>query len=166
LIKPLKLLAVPAIALALLAAGCGDDDDEDTTSATDTSTATTEASATPTLEQWLANADEVCAAGDQELAAAAEEQFGNEPPSEAELEQFGTELMVPALQAQHDGIAALPKPEEEAERIDEMLAALQEGTDEIEADPALLVQGNDSVPGIAEATKIAQELGLTDCGSG
>lgn len=158
-----KRLALAAIAAALFVAGCGDDDDEDTTTTTST---TTEAAGSISVEQWTTGADTICAEGDRAQQQAAAQRFGDQPPSEPELEDFGATVVVPNLQAQHDAISGLPRPEAEAERIDDMLNALQEGIDAIAADPGLLVQGADSVPAIAEATELAQDLGLTDCGSG
>jgi hypothetical protein len=162
--KPLKLLAVPALALALIAAGCGDDDDEDTPSATTTSGATAP-SGSATHEQWISRADEICASADHDLTADAEQAFGSEEPTEADLEQFAQDALLPSLQSQHDAIAALPKPEEDAEQIDDLLSALQQGIDEAQDNPVALTQG-DATPGIQKANQLAQEIGLTDCGEG
>jgi hypothetical protein len=96
----------------------------------------------------------------------AAQRFGDDPPSRGELEDFGATVVVPTLQSQHDAITGLPRPEAEAERIDEMLGSLQEGIDAIAEDPSLLVQGTDSIPAIEQSTAIARELGLTDCGAG
>jgi len=154
------LPALAAVGLALLVAGCGDDDDESTTTTTSTEAASI------TLDQWADQADQICAEGDRAQQQAAEQEFGEHAPSQDEFEEFATDVVVPGLQSQHDAIAELPAPEAEAEQVETMLAKLQEGIDQIAEDPAALVQGTDSIPGIIEATEIAQELGLRDCGSG
>ncbi len=156
-----KLAVLVAIAAALLAAGCGDDDDDSTTS----SSTTTGTVGGVSLDRWIVQADQICAEGDKAQQEAAEQQFGDQPPTDAELEDFADTVVVPNLQSQHDAIAALPKPEAEAGEIDELLAKLQEGIDAVSDDPSLLIQGGDSVPAIQEASTRAQDLGLTDCGS-
>ena len=154
---PLPL--APFVVAALLV-GCGDDDDT-----TPTSTATgTDGSIS--VEQWATHAERICTEGDRAQERAARQRFGEEPPSQAELEEFGTAVVVPNLRIQRDALAALPTPAAEADRIDAMLDALGEGAEAIAADPAVLVQGADSVPALREATELAEELGLTECGSG
>ena len=162
--RRVPLLLVAALAAAVIGAGCGDDDEETTT--TTTTTTDEAASVELTLDQWTAQADRICGQADRALEQAAQQEFGQQPPSEAELEEFGRTVLAPNLQSQHDAIEALPAPAAETDQVEAMLSGLQEGIDQIEEDPSLLVQGADSVPAIAEATEIAQELGLTDCGSG
>jgi hypothetical protein len=157
-----RLLALLAIAGALVVGGCGDDDEPRTT----TSSGATRSAGSIGIEQWTTQADRICAAGDRAQQQTAAQQFGDEPPTQSELEEFGTAVVVPNLQGQHDAIEGLPKPEAEADRIDAMLSAIQEGIDAIAGDPSLLIQGTDSVPAIQDATEIAEQLGLTDCGSG
>lgn len=158
--RRLILAAFIVAAAGVLAGGCGDDD------ATTTTSSTTEAAGSITIEQWRAQADRICAEGDRGQQQAAERLFGEAAPSQAELEEFGEAVLIPSLQAQHDAIAALPRPQAEAGRIDEMLDFLQDGIDAIAADPSVLVEGTDSVPAIAQTTERAQALGLTECGSG
>ena len=157
-----RLPVALSLVVAALLVGCGDDEEEPAP----TTTATTEPTGSISVEQWTTQADRICAEGERAQQQAAEQRFGDEPPTQTELEEFGTTVVAPNLQAQHDAIAGLPKPDAEAGRIDEMLSALQDGIDAIADDPALLVQGIDSVPAIQDATAIAQELGLTDCGAG
>jgi hypothetical protein len=141
--------------------GCGDDDGEPTS----TTTGATDAAGSITIEQWAESADRICSEGDRAVQQTAAQRFGDDSPTEAEIEEFGDTVTVPNLQAQHDAIAELPKPNGEADEIDAMLGALQDGIDALADDPLLLVQGTDSVPGIAKATEIADDLGLTDCGA-
>ena len=158
----LSVAWIAIVAAGLIAGGCGDDDDE--APRTTTSGATGPVGSIST-DQWTTQADRICAEGDRAQQQAATQRFGGEPPGQAELEEFGSTVVVPNLQVQHDAIASLPKPEADAERIDRFLGALQEGIDAIADDPGLLVQGTDSVPAIQEATELAEELDLTDCGS-
>jgi hypothetical protein len=154
-------VALAAAAAALIVAGCGGDDADTAT----TSSSTTDATAI-SVEQWTTQANRICVEGEKATQRTAAQRFGGEPPTGSELDEFGTTVLVPSLQGQHDAIAGLPRPEAEGETIDELLSALQEGIDAIDEDPSVLVQGTDSVPAIQDATALAQELGLTDCGSG
>jgi hypothetical protein len=142
--------------------GCGDDESDEPT----TTSGATGAAGAISVEQWADAAERICSEGDRAQQQAAEQRFGDQPPSEEELEEFGTAVVVPNLLAQQAAIEALPVPAAEAERIEEMLVALGAGIDAVAADPGALVQGSDSVPAIAEATRLAEEIGLTECGAG
>lgn len=155
-------VAVVLLAAAVTVAACGGDDE--TTTTTPGATGATGASGdTLTTQQFISQADEICAAGDQEIATAGQAEFGNQTPQGQELENFVDEVVVPSIQQQHDQIAALPAPEGEEESVDELLTALQQGIDSLEADPGQLAQGGGS-DAFAEANQLADELGLTDCG--
>jgi hypothetical protein len=115
------------------------------------------------LDEWVTQADEICAAGDQEVRQAASEQFDAQP-SEQEAADFTAETVVPSLQQQHEEIAALPPPEGNEGDAQTMLTALEQGIAALEADPsaALQAQGPDSP--FAEANEFAKKLGLRECG--
>lgn len=151
-------LSCVAVVAALALGGCGGGDDTTptaTTVATDTSTA-----AAPALskEQFIAQADAICAAGDKSLNAAVQS-LGNGQPSQADLQQF-SQVAVPALQEEVDAISALPPPSGDEEQITAMLNAVQNGIDEIKSDPAA-IEGDP----LSEASQIAQDYGLQQCGN-
>jgi hypothetical protein len=153
----LWLMAALAASVALgFAAGCGNDD-ESAGSAT-TAQAITKA-------EFIAQADEICADADAAIEETASATFTTPgPPDAATLEAFATDTLIPSLQAQHDEIAALPRPSGDEAAIDAILASLQEGIAEGTADPSLFV--TDAGPaGVARATALAQEYGLQECGS-
>jgi hypothetical protein len=146
--------SAPALALAaaaLLAAGCGGDDDSEGGGDTQSKAA------------WVEQADGICASAEQDLNQAVAQQFGGKPPSDAEQEQFVTEETIPSLQSQHDEIADLAAPEGAEEQADALLAALQSGIDALKADPASIQAAGADAP-LANATQLADRLGLTDCG--
>ena len=147
------LLLAAALGVALTAAGCGGDDDgEETTRAP------------LTREEFISEADAICAEGDREIEEAGEEL--GDAPSEEELEQFTTEVVVPNVQDQIDQLRELPPPEGDEEDVAAILDAAQRGVDELEADPSLGIQGEDAGGAFAEANQRAQGYGLTDCGGG
>jgi hypothetical protein len=166
-----RLTAVTALVLAagLIAAGCGDDDDEPTTAAT---TTTTEAGATGATgavsgeplshEEFVTQADAICKAGDKEIDSEAQQIFSGGEPSEAEQEQFVTETVIPNVQEQVDGIAALTPPGGEEEEVQAIVDAANDALAEIEQDPAAFVSGSNP---FAEANRLARDYGLEVCGS-
>lgn len=161
-----KLFAVTAIGAALLAAGCGGDDDETTSTTASTSTTTTEAGGeTITKEQFITQADQICKSGDEAIDAAS--QGLDRSSSAEEIEQFITATVLPSIQAQYDGIAALPVPAGDEATIEELLGSLQSAIDEAEADPAALAASESSADDpFAEVNQAARDYGLKDCGDG
>jgi hypothetical protein len=144
------LLAV-ALAAGVVAAGCGGDDDDGDGEAL-------------TKVEFISQADAICAEGDREIDQAGREAFGDQRPSEQEIEQFATDTVAPNIQNQIDGIRALTPPEGDEQQVAEILDAAQNGIDEIEQDPSLLNQGPDAGGAFTEANNLATEYGLTDCG--
>jgi hypothetical protein len=171
----LRITTLLALALAagLIAAGCGDDDDDTTTSST---TTTTEAGATGatgatgeplTKEEFIVEADAVCKAGDQKIDAGAQETFGGGGnPGKAEQEAFVVEVVIPSIQEQVDGIAALTPPEGDEDEVAAIVDAAQAAVDQIEEDPSALTGGGSGPDPFAEANKLAKEYGLEVCGQG
>jgi hypothetical protein len=137
----------------LLAAGCGDDDESQVD----------DGGETQSKAAWVEQADGICAAADQDLNQAIAQQFGNQPPTDAEQEQFASDELVPSLQSQHDEIAQLAAPEGAEHQAEALLAALQSGIDALKADPASIQAAGADAP-LGEANQLADQLGLTDCG--
>jgi hypothetical protein len=164
--KVLMLLLAAALGVGLVAAGCGGDDDEETTVATTGPTGVTGAAGGEPLskQEFIKQADAICAKGDREINQTGQEVLGGQQPSSEELEQFGSETVVPNIQNQIDQIRALTPPEGDEEEVSAILDAAQRGVDEIEQDPSLLGQGQDAGGAFEEANRLAQDYGLTDCG--
>ena len=164
------MLLALALAAGLIAAGCGDDDD-DTTAAT-TSSTTTAAGATGatgatgepmTKDEFIAQADAVCKAGDKKIDAAANEVFSGGNPSQQEQEDFVTNDALPNIQDEVDGISALTPPEGDEEEVQAIIDAAQSAIDEATADPSALTEQGADDP-FAEANQLAKDYGLKVCG--
>ena len=149
------LAATGAVALG----GCGGGDDTSSTATTGSQTSTASAPAL-TKEQFIAQADAICAAGDKTINAAIQA-LGNGQPSQADLQQF-SQIAVPALQEEVDAIRALPPPSGGEEQITAMLDAVQDGVDKIQSDPSAI----ESDPLERGRVNCAQDYGLQQCGSG
>ena len=152
----LTLTGLAAMA-ALALGGCGGGDDTTSTATTGPETSTASAPAL-TKEQFIAQADAICAAGDKSLNAAIQS-LGNGQPSRDDLQQFA-QIAVPALQEEVDAISALPPPPGDEEQITAMLNAVEDGIDKIKSDPSAI-----EADPLDEASQIAQDYGLQQCGS-
>ncbi len=73
-----RLLALLGVLAVTVAVGCGDDDEEST------------AEAAPTKEEFIAEADQICREGDEEISQAEQEIIGQGRPTQQELEEFLT----------------------------------------------------------------------------
>jgi len=139
---------VAAAAVALVGAGCGGDDEDEPL----------------TKEEFITQADQICTDGDDEVTAAAEDLTAGGQPSDEEVEQFVSDTVLPSIQEQADGIDELTPPEEDAEQIDGIVAALNEAIAAAEADPAVAIATDGNA--FEEVNTLAQDYGLTACGEG
>jgi hypothetical protein len=153
------LAAIGALAIA----GCGGDDD--TSSTTGASGASGVSGAALTEDEWVQQADQICAAGDKDIDQAANDTFGGQQPSQAEIEQFANDTLIPNIQAQLDAIQALTPPEEIADDATQLVDDANAALDEIRDDPSLVAASSSEDP-FAEVNKEAQALGLHACGNG
>ncbi len=156
-------MLIPFVLLAatgtLAVAGCGGDDE---TTSTDTSGATGTAGVALTETEFVEQGNAICEAGDKEITQAGDELFGGGQPSDAQLEQFATDILLPGVQSQIDGIRALPAPEEIADDVSTFLDDAESALDEVEADPSLLAASDNEGP-FADVNAQAEDLGLTSC---
>jgi hypothetical protein len=143
-------IATTGAVLAIAAAGCGGGDDDTT------------AAATLTKDEFIAQADEICAAGDQEIAAAADDLGASPSPEEAT--QLVTDVALPSVREQRDSIAALGAPEGDEDDVEAILDALDEAIAAVEANPEAVFSNGDDP--FADVDRLAQDYGLTDCGNG
>lgn len=151
----LKLaVGVLIAALALIAAGCGDDDDDGGEEAS---------GPVLTKEELIAQGDEICAEGDAELEAAAEEQFGSsqQAPPQDEQAEFISTAVADSIESQREQLAELNPPEEDAEQYEAILTGLDDLVAQLRDDPNAFLEATEQ----PEASRLAQEYGFTNCGS-
>jgi hypothetical protein len=139
-----SLLVLGAVAIA----GCGGSDDTSSTTA-----AISE-------DDFVTQANAICAEGNKTLEAAGQEAFSGKP-SEAELDQYVTDTMVPNIQGQIDEITALGAPAGDEEQVSGFLDTAQETLDQVEADPSVLTSGDQDA--FAETNELMTDYGLTEC---
>lgn len=152
------LLAIGmVIALAAAVAGCGGGDDS-----TGDST-----SAALTKPEFVKQADAICKSGEEALEDEADEfveenDVDTENPTTEQQEEVIVDVVAPALHKQGEEIAALGAPEGEEESVEAIVDALESGSDDLESDPGAFINGKENP--LAEASKLAREFGLTECG--
>jgi len=170
-----RIMTMLALVLAagLIAAGCGGDDDETTT----TSSTTTAAGATGATgatgagtgeplsqEEFITQADAICAESDIAIDEAAAETFGGGgQPSKKEQEQFVTDSVVPLFEDTIDGLSALTPPEGDEDQINELLDAAEGALAEIEDNPGSITEEGGPDDPFAEVNELAADYGLKDC---
>lgn len=154
-----KLVPVLAglISLGLIAAGCGSDDGSGSDG---------ESSSPPlTKQEYISEADAICAEGDAEITAALEEQFPtglSEQPSIEEQREFISTTVADGFESQLDQLRELNPPEADAEQVNAILDELDALVDTARNDPDALISGD---AGGNQAGQLAQDYGFTDCGS-
>lgn len=143
-----SIAVAAAIAVALIAAGCGS-----------SSSGTTTTSLTKT--EWIAKADAICAKGNQETNTAAQQQFGNQQPTAAQINDFASKTVVPNIQSQVDQIKALGAPSEIQSQVNHLISTVQADLDKLKSDPSAL----QNKQAFTDANAAAKGLGLKVCGS-
>jgi ABC-type lipoprotein release transport system permease subunit len=139
-------LALTAVlAVGVIAAGCGSGDDDSSTSSL-------------TKSEWIAKADAICQQGNQENEEAAQQQFGNQKPTAADVQQFATGTALPNTQTQVDKIRALGAPSGDEDAVNHILDTVQADIDKAKA------AGDIENSTFADGNALAKQYGLKVCG--
>ena len=160
---PIVLLA-GVLAVALILVGCGGGSSDSTSASSDSSTSAL------SKAEFIKKADAICKAGgkrtQEEFAAYIEEKklSGKKEPTEAQYAEVSDEIQVPALKRQAEEIRALGAPAGDEDQITELVDAVDEGIENVEAaDPQKALES--ASPMFAEADKLAVAYGLKVCGN-
>jgi ABC-type lipoprotein release transport system permease subunit len=139
-------LALTAVlALAVIGAGCGSSDDDSGTSSL-------------TKTEWIAKADAICQQGNQEIEQAAQQQFGNQKPTAADVQQFATGTALPNTQTQINKIRALGAPSGDEDQVNKILDTVQADIDKAKS------AGDIEESTFADGNALAKQYGLKVCG--
>jgi ABC-type glycerol-3-phosphate transport system substrate-binding protein len=144
------------LALALVVAGCGSSDD-----GTDTT-----ASAALTKSELIKQGDEICEKGNKAIEKEAEEfaednDVDTEEPTKEQQEEVIVDVVAPGVRQQVEEISDLTPPSGDEAKIEAMVAAVEEGSDELESDPAKLIEGENP---LGKGSKLARSYGFKECG--
>ena len=152
-------VAIPVVLLmvALPFAACGDEDSDHGTTTTTTAL---------TKEQFVREANRICARTDDKLERASRQFFADAPSGEEappeEIEEFGDKTVYPAIQDEIDRIRALGAPAGYEDQVKALLDAAQQGLDTLKDHPDQLARGG-AAPAFDEANKLAGNYGLDQC---
>jgi FtsZ-interacting cell division protein ZipA len=155
--KGLIAAFVGVVAIAAIVAGCGGSSDDETSSLTKT--------------QFIAQADAICKKGNTEIESEVEsfaEKNGieeNEEPSKAQQAEVSETILAPNIENQAEEIRALEAPSGDEDEVSAMLDSLEEGVEEVEANPQAPFESKQPNP-FGAANKLAGEYGLRVCGQG
>jgi hypothetical protein len=155
---PIALIAT-VVAAALLVSGCGGGSD-DSSSVSSLS-----------KKAFIVKADAICQKGSERMQAELFKVLRKDKvngklkkPSLADNEKFIVTVLVPSLKREIAELKALGAPEGDEERVDAIVAALEEGLETAEGNPEAVAAGSsDMVFGIP--SRLAGEYGLAVCGS-
>jgi hypothetical protein len=143
-----------AMVIALVVAGCGGGD-------------SSTAAGSISKEDFIAKADAICEKGTKRLQAAIfaalKKPQNLTKVNEAEQIKIVTTAMVPNVSREAKELRALGVPEDDEEKVDAMISALEEGVETAEQDPQAVTKSSDVIFGIS--SRIAGEYGLTACSS-
>ena len=155
---PIALIAA-VVAAALLVGGCGGGGDDSS------------GSSSISKEEFITKADAICKESNKRMEKELflflrKNRTGGSlrKPSVAENEKFIVSVLIPNLEREIKELKELGVPEGDEEKIDAMIAALEEGLETAEDDTKTVAAGtSDIVFGIA--SRLAGEYGLETCGS-
>jgi SpoVK/Ycf46/Vps4 family AAA+-type ATPase len=142
-------VVVAVLAAGAIATGCGSSDDNGDSTTT----------ASLTKAEWIAKADAICRQGNQQINQAAHQQFGNQKPTAAEVQQFTANSLIPNVQSQVDQIQALGASSGEEDQVNKILDTVQADIDKAKSDPNTI-----SDKTFADGNALAQQYGLKVCG--
>lgn len=141
-----KLASVAAmVALAAALVACGDDDDAEGAGTSDASIS---------KDEYVAQANAICEAGQAELAAALAEITAETTEEEA------AGIIADAIRAQITELRALGYPEGDQETLESIYGDAEALLDEIEADPSIVTTNEDP---FTEVNDRLASYGLTAC---
>jgi hypothetical protein len=136
-------------------AGCGDS----------AGTSTTTTTGPPTKQEFLISADQICHSFESQIEAAGDDVFaGKQQPKPAQVRRFALRIAAPKLQDEVDAVRSLGAPKGDEQEVDRILAASEQGVEEIRQDPELIA-GGDAPPGLKKAGRLAKAYGSTECGA-
>ena len=149
-------IATAAVLAAVAVSGCGGDDG-DTTYAAGVSRPIAKV-------QFLREADRICASTNARIEAAGDDLIGgrSDPPP-AEVKRVVLGVAIPALEAEVRAIRALGAPKGDEREVEAIVAATEDGIDEIRADPVGVVDRGPPAA-LRRAAQLSRAYGSQECG--
>ena len=137
----------------------------------------------PSKRDYIVQADTICGTSEQGIQTEAEVSLGisaddfrvapsgqivfkpGRRPSDAEIQRFGTDVVIPRLREQIADVRALTPPTGDEDRVEEIYAAAESGLDALAANPALFADEGAVSRELNQARRLARAYGFFDCGA-
>ncbi|MDP9189000.1 MAG: hypothetical protein M3O25_07100 [Actinomycetota bacterium] len=157
------------------AAGCGGDEGAAVTGDAEPPT--------PSKRDYVVQADTICGQSEQGLQAEAEIAFGIDArdftvapsgeiafkpgrrPSDARVQAFGTEVVIPRLREQVDDLRSLTPPRGDELTVAQIYDTAEQGIDRLAADPSRFTDEGAARRALNQARRLARGYGFFDCGT-
>ena len=146
-------LALAVLVLALAGCGGGESDDD-----------TYPAGVSRPLDkvEFLAEADRICASTNARIEAAADDlATGRADPPPAEVRRVVIGVAIPALESEVRAIRSIGVPAGDEREVEAIIAATEEGIEQIRADPQGVLEG--PPPALRRAGRLARAYGSAEC---
>ena len=149
---PTATLLALALLSGLISACGGDDGDDESTTPTPTGPELTK-------QQFIAQADEICAKGD---AAIDKQGLAFSESGGTDNGELVADAIAPGLRGEIEQIRALTPPASDQEAVDAFLNRLEEGVDALEENPEQL-GGGPALQTVIDARVLAADYGFDAC---
>ena len=114
--------------------------------------------------EFKKQANEICAQGNQQIEATAQQVFGNLPqgqePSADQLQAFAA-AAIPNIKQQIEAVAALEAPKSLRAKVKKAISSARKAVTKVEADPSLLA--DEKHDPFAGTNKQLKKIGLKEC---
>jgi hypothetical protein len=165
----------PALFACAALVACGGDDGSDVTTDAD--------SLVPSKRDYIVQADTICASSNQGIQTEAEVRFKisskdftvtpdgeivfkpGRRPSDAQIQSFGSEVVVPAFREQLGDLRALTPPQGDMVAVNEIYDEADRAIDRLEADPSTFTDSAAVRRELAEAQSLGRRYGFFECGT-
>lgn len=117
-------------------------------------------------KQFAKQADAICEKANEKQEQLLESELrklaGKGSLSNSEKEHIVNSAGIPPLEEEATKLDELPAPSGEEEKVEGIIAAIEDGTAQVEKEPAAFAEGESSA--FAEAEKLASKFGMKVCG--
>jgi hypothetical protein len=113
----------------------------------------------PSKDEYIAQAGEICQKGDDDLAAAITEEFGDRMPSQQESVSFSEEVVIPNIEEQLVALRDLTPPDGDEEALNEIYGTLEAAINQYKED----IDPGNPPEAFLEFDRLIEEYGLEAC---
>lgn len=116
--------------------------------------------------EFLERGSAICSEGSQRIESAAGSAFAEQGsiPTAEEISDFASTTVAPTIENEVERLSELRPPEDEEERVDDILEAGRDGVDTVRQDSTILLSSVDD--GFGLYRELASAYGLENCGGG